>query len=85
MDATDLAFAGVARQAGLIAAGEISSRELVDLYLERIARLDPQLNAFRIVFAERARLEAEQADGRRRRGDRRPVRPLVVRARRTRS
>ena len=48
MDATDLAFAGVARQAELIVAGEVSSRELVDLYLERIARLDPQLNAFKI-------------------------------------
>jgi amidase len=80
MDATDLAFAGVARQAQLIAAGEISSRELVDLYLERIARLDPRLNAFRLVFAERARLEAEQADGRRGAGGERPLLgvPLAV-------
>ena len=38
MDPTDLAFAGIARQAELIAAGEISSRELVELYLDRIAR-----------------------------------------------
>ena len=65
MDATDLAYAGIARQAELIAAGEISSRELVELYLERIERLDPRLNAFRVVFAERARLEADQADARR--------------------
>jgi len=65
MDASEVAFAGIARQAELIAAGEISSRELVELYLERIARLDGELNAFRIVFAERARLEADQADGRR--------------------
>src|SRR5262245_16825887 len=80
MDATDLAFAGVARQAGLIAEGEITSRELVDLCLERIAQLDPQLNAFRIVFAERARLEAEQADGRRGAGGERPLLgvPLAV-------
>jgi len=80
MDATGLAFAGVARHAGLIAAGEISSRELVDLYLERIARLDPQLNAFRIVFAERARLEADQADARRGAGGERPLLgvPLAV-------
>ena len=47
--ATDLAFAGLARQAELIAAGELSSRELTELYLERIARLDPTLNAFRVV------------------------------------
>ena len=44
MDAVELAFAGIARQAQLIAAGEVSSRELVDLYLERIGRLDGALN-----------------------------------------
>ena len=64
MDATDLAFAGAAEQARLIAAGDVSSRELVQTYLDRIARLDPQLNAWRIVFAERALAEADQADAR---------------------
>ena len=73
MDATDLAFAGIARQAELIGAGEISSRELVELYLERIARLDPLLNAFRVVLAERALLEADQADARRGAGGERPL------------
>ncbi len=73
MDATDLAFAGIARQAELIAAGEISSRELVEVYLERIARLDPLLNAFRVVLAERALLEADQADARRGAGGERPL------------
>src|ERR1700694_3313064 len=73
MESVELAYAGIARQAGLIASGEISSRELVDLYLERIARLDPLLNAFRLVFAERARMEADQADGRRGAGDERPL------------
>ena len=41
MDAIDLAYAGIAKQAELIAAGEVSSRELVDVYLERIERFDP--------------------------------------------
>src|SRR4051794_26709231 len=73
MDRHDLAFAGLARHADLIAAGELSSRELVELFLSRIARLDPFLNAYRLVFAERALAEADQADGRRRAGDRRPL------------
>jgi amidase len=65
MDAPEIAFAGIARQAELIAAGELSSRELVELYLRRIERAQPLLNAFRVAFAERALLEAEQADARR--------------------
>lgn len=69
MDATDLAYAGLARQAELIAAGEVSSRELVEVCLERIERLNPRLNAFRVVFAERALMEADQADARRGAGD----------------
>jgi amidase len=73
MDAADLAFAGLAGQAELVASGEVSSAELVELSLERIARLDPRLNALRIVFAERARAEAQQADARRGAGDRRPL------------
>ncbi len=73
MDATDLAYAGIAKQAEMIAAGEVSSRELVDIYLERIARYNPRLNAFRVVFAERARMEADQADARRGAGNERPL------------
>jgi amidase len=73
MDALDLAYAGIARQAELIAAGEVSSRELLGVYLERIARHDQRLNAFRVVFAERARMEAEQADARRGAGGERPL------------
>lgn len=73
MDRDQLAFAGVARQAELIRSGEVSSRELVILYLERIERLDPQLNAFRNVMSERALVDAQQADGRRGAGDERPL------------
>ena len=71
--ASDPVFAGLARQAELIAAGDVSARELTEACLRRIERLDPVLNAFRVVLAERALAEADQADGRRRGGDRRPL------------
>src|SRR6476619_3686275 len=73
MDRDALAFAGLARHADMIAAGELSSRELVELFLSRIARLDPVLNAFRVVLGEQALAEADQADARRRAGDARPL------------
>ena len=73
MDRTDLAFAGADEQARMIERGEVSSRELVELYLERIERLDPALNAYRVVFGERALAEAGQADARRRGGGARPL------------
>jgi amidase len=72
-DAAELAYAGIARQAERVAAGEVSARELAEASLERIARLDPELNAFRVVLAERAVAEADQADARRAAGDRRPL------------
>jgi amidase len=73
MDRTDLAFAGIARQAKLIRQGDVTPRELVELYLERIERIDPQLNAVNAVYAERALAEADQAAGRRGAGDERPL------------
>jgi amidase len=73
MDHDDLAFAGAARQAEMVRKGEISARELVELYLERIERLEPDLNAFRKVMAERALADAQQADARRGAGDERPL------------
>lgn len=73
MDAVELAYAGIARQAELIAAGEVTPRELVEVCLERIDRLDRRLNAFRVVFAERARMEADQAAARLSAGAPRPL------------
>jgi len=69
----ELAFAGAARQAEIVRKGEVSATELVGFYLDRIQRLDPELNAFRKVFAERAMLEAEQAEARVRAGEERPL------------
>ena len=73
MDATELAFAGVARQRQLLESGEVSPTELVDLYLERIERLDPQLNSFRVVMADQAREQAAEAERRIKRGDQEPL------------
>ena len=73
MDAVDLAFAGAVRHAAMIRGREVSARALTELYLERIERLDPRLNAYRVVFAERALAEADQADGRAKAGDTRPL------------
>ncbi len=69
----DVAFAGAAKQAEMVRAGEVSPTELVRLYLDRIERLDPQLNSFRVVLAERALLEAEQAEARLKGGEERPL------------
>lgn len=73
MDAAELAYTGIAGQADLMAAGQVSARELLDVYLARIERYDARLNAFRVVFAERARMEAEQADAQRYAGGLRPL------------
>jgi amidase len=73
MDASDLCFAGAAEQARLVASGDVSARELVEATLQRIERLNPTLNAYRVVFAARALIEAHQADGRRGAGGERPL------------
>ena len=73
MNEADLAFAGVAGQAELLRGGEVSARELVETTLRRIERLDPQLNAFRSVYGERALLEADEAQVSLGSGDERPL------------
>jgi amidase len=59
-----VAFAGSARIAELLRSREISSREFTELYLARIERLDPELNAFIYVQAEKALAQADEADRR---------------------
>jgi amidase len=57
----------------MVRGGEVSPTELVRMCLQRIERLDPQLNSFRVVLAERALLEAEQAEARLKGGEERPL------------
>jgi amidase len=73
VDAEELAFAGVSRQARLIRDGEVSSRELVELYLDRIERLGQRLNCFTEVLSERALVTADAADGRVASGEQAPL------------
>ncbi len=74
----ELAFAGVGRLLDLLRAGEVTSRQLVDLYLDRIARLDGRLNAFTVVLADSARAAADEADQRRAAGSEQPLLGLPI-------
>ena len=52
MDTHELAFAGAAQQARMLADGIITAPELLGVYLERIGRLDPELRSYRVVLAD---------------------------------
>ena len=59
---SDLSLSGVVETARLITAGQATAREVTDAALARITELDPPLNAFSVVLAERARIEADERD-----------------------
>jgi amidase len=65
----DLAFTSALDQAEMIRHGEVSPGELVEGYLERIERLDPQLDSYLTVAADQARAAAGDAEKRLARGD----------------
>jgi amidase len=69
----DVAFAGAARIAEMVKANEVSPTELVELFLGRIERIDPQLNAYRVVLGEQARADAKRAEERLAAGDEAPL------------
>ncbi|HEY2447943.1 MAG TPA: amidase [Mycobacterium sp.] len=73
MDDADLAFAGAAEQARMLAEGTITAPALLEVYLDRIARLDPQLRSYRAVLAQTARQEAAAAQHRIGAGERLPL------------
>ncbi len=62
---TDLRSASVSETARLTSEGDLTTRIVVDETLERIAALDPDLNAFSVVLADEARAEALALAGRR--------------------
>lgn len=69
----ELPFAGAAQQARLLAEGAITAPALVEVYLNRIAALDPMLRCYRVVMADSARLEAAEAQRRLDAGERLPL------------
>jgi amidase len=73
VESSDLAFAGAAEQARMLAAGSITAPELLELYLERIARLDGELRSYRVVLTDSARQEAGIAQDRLNAGERLPL------------
>ena len=74
MAGEDVAFAGVAGQIELVRSGAFSARELIEISLSRIERIDPELNSFAGVYGERTLQEAEaEADARLAKGDFAPL------------
>jgi len=73
MDPRDLAYAGAAEQARLLAAGTVTAPALLDVYLDRITRLDPELRSYRVVLTDSARREAAAAQDRLNAGERLPL------------
>ncbi len=66
----DLLYSGVEGQARAVASGDLSATELTEAVLERIAAVDPLLNAFTVVLVDQARAEAAARDEALSRGDR---------------
>jgi aspartyl-tRNA(Asn)/glutamyl-tRNA(Gln) amidotransferase subunit A len=65
----DVVFLPATDQAALLRARKLSPVELTNAYLARIESLNPRLNAFITVTADRARREAREAEQAIRRGD----------------
>src|SRR5215831_13006616 len=59
---TDISWSSATQIASDVAAGELSAAAVIDNALARIARLNPTLNAFTAVTAERARAKANAVD-----------------------
>ena len=70
---SDIAFAGAAEHARMLAAGTLTAPALLQLFLDRIARIDPQIRSYRVVLADSARAEAAAAQARLDAGERLPL------------
>jgi amidase len=73
VDSNELAFAGLGRQARLLASGELGAVELLEATLARVEASQATLNAFRRLRPEAARAEAAAAERRLAVGERLPL------------
>jgi amidase len=73
VDPDELAFAGAAQQARMLADGTITAPALLEVYLNRIQRFDPELRSYRVVLADSARQQAGIAQDRLNAGERLPL------------
>ncbi len=74
MSEGDLMFRSAGELAAMVRSGEISARELVQVSLDRIEQLNPELNAFVEIDGERALATAEKIGP----GDQRPFAGVPV-------
>ena len=73
MTESELENLTIAESSERIKSGELSPVELTDLFLQRIARLNPSVNAYTTVLADSARAEAKIAEQEIRSGNYRSV------------
>lgn len=75
----DLANLTIVDASRALRSGAVSARELTDAYLARIEALNPRVNAYITVAAERARADADRVDAERAQGiDRGPLHGIPV-------
>ncbi|MTE01476.1 amidase [Paracoccus sp. YIM 132242] len=77
--ASDIADLSLTQVSRLIATGAATPAEVTEAVLTRIARLDPHLNSYQVVLADRAREKAAQATAERQAGlDRGPMHGVPI-------
>ena len=74
----NLAHTSLRQLAAALRAKTLSSRELAQSYLDRIARMDPQLNSFITLDAPRTLAAADAADVRIAQGDTGPLTGIPI-------
>lgn len=73
MDLDELLWSGADAQAAALRDGTVTAPDLLEAVLGRLARVDPELNAFRVVYADAARAAAVDAQRRLDAGERTPL------------